>query len=228
MTNYHSIVRKLKEMDQMTASQFKVGDRVRFRAGQEPLGIQADRAVYVVTSINPRDIGPVKVRKESAPFGTIYGGYYDSRFERVEPAADPSMDRNAIFTLAAAKDARRRIIEATGLGEKVVRVRSRSWDNEGQYFAVDVATAGGNRKLYRPEDVEKFLAEQKPEDLTPFNAGTVAGVPKFQFRAQARYIPAPDGSYWWTMGDITTKGGVVEFNGKRYRLGETKFVPFVS
>ena len=211
----------------MTASQFKVGDRVRFRVGQEPLGVLPDRAVYVVHSIDTNSIGPVKVRREALPYGQTYGGYYDSRFERV-PAADPNMDRNAIFSLTAAKDARRRVMEALHLTDKQVRVRSRSWDNEGLYFAVDVATAGGNRKLYRPEDVASFLAEQQPTDLEPLNEGTVAGVPKFRFRAAAAYIPAPDGSHWWTEGDIRTKGGVVTHLGKRYRLGRKQFVPFVS
>lgn len=211
---------------------FKVGDRVvlnqEYNGGVVPYGLPNEdhNSVFVVHRVEPAAISPVHVVKEGTT-EPVYGGYFHERFKEA-PVADENMNRNVIFGITSARAARQQLIDAE-VGATNVRIRSRSWDNEGRYFAIEVKTHNGVRKLYKPADVTAYLAEINPIDLEPYLESRRLGtIPVYQFQVGGRYIPAPDGSYWWTVTDMKQTKGLADFAGKRYRLGRKVFTPFVA
>lgn len=177
----------------------------------------------------------VYVRVEGDETRQEYGGFYQERFVRVL-AAGATKEQPALSTTAMSLEqarAARQLLFAAGVAPTNLRVRSRSWDNDAKYFAVDVTEANGQRtSLYSTARVNEYLATLTPEDLTPYITTKRLGnkVTVYQFRVgtlNASFLPAPDGSYWWTEADIHKVGGLVTHEGKRYRLGQNKFVPFV-
>lgn len=108
---------------------------------------------------------------------------------------------------------------------QLATVRQRSWDKEGRYAAIELRAekVGGEttvtRKLYRAVECEEALraleALQTPID--------VVGTPKalyftFIVPGTAKVIPAPDKTVWWSMNEMRQAGGLVTFEGRRYRL----------
>lgn len=178
----------------------------------------------------------VYVRIEGDETRQEYGGFYQERFVRVPLAVSAAKEVPALSTTAMsleqARAARQQLIDA-GLAPTNLRVRSRSWDNDAKFFAVDVTEANGTRtSLYSEARVAEYLATLTPEDLTPYMTTRRLGnkVAVYQFKVgtlNASFLPAPDGSSWWTEADIRKVGGLVTYAGKRYRLGQNKFVPFV-
>lgn len=176
------------------------------------------------------------VRVEGDETKQEYGGFYQERFLHVLPAISAAKEVPALSTTAMSLEqarAARQLLFAAGLAPTNLRVRSRSWDNDAKYFAVDVTEANGQRtSLYSTARVAEYLATLTPEDLTPYMTTKRLGnkVTVYQFKVgtlNADFLPAPDGSYWWTEADIRKVGGLVTHEGKRYRLGQQKFVPFV-
>lgn len=142
--------------------------------------------------------------------------------------------RGNAMTYEVATAQLRKLLDA-GFTVRDVSIRPRTWDTEGRYAAVEVATGvGANRvttPLYNPTRVDEFIAASRPVDTVPAQESTRYGVPVFQFRTGTGYgsliITAPDGSVWWTQQDIAAVGGIVTFANKRYRLGRQVFTPFV-
>ncbi len=178
----------------------------------------------------------IYVRVEGDETRQEYGGFYQERFLHVLPAISAAKEVPALSTTAMsleqARAARQQLVDA-GLAPTNLRVRSRSWDNDAKFFAVDVTEANGTRtSLYSAARVAEYLATLTPEDLTPYMTTKRLGnkVAVYQFKVgtlNGSFLPAPDGSYWWTEADIRKVGGIVTYAGKRYRLGQNKFVPFV-
>src|SRR6476469_1893664 len=140
------------------------------------------------------------------------------------------MSKNA-FSREQAVEVRKSLV-AAGLSQENVRIRNRSWDNEGLWFAVDVKEPGKDEptKLYNQYAVDAYLAQLKPIDVTPYAISTRFGtISIYQFRSdEAGYGPlsflrSKDGSYWWTEADIKACGGRVTKDGKTYRLGKQEF-----
>lgn len=136
-----------------------------------------------------------------------------------------------------AREAFTRLKEAGFLGT----IRQRSWDTEGLYFAVEVQEGGTLEKLYRTADVDDFLAKRAPLDTEPYSVTSLRPFGKasalgstdtrfFRFRTPGGvFLMAPDGAVYWSTADIQRAGGVAtDSNGRRYRLGERRFVPFVE
>lgn len=149
------------------------------------------------------------------------------------------MDKATAMNREEAVKQRDRLVWA-GVPKEALRIRNRSWDTEGVYFAVDVKALTNppiiERKLYKPADVDAYLNSYtlavKPVDVEPYmtskRAGTVA---VYQFRVGGTYgdyLVAPDGSFWWTEADMRKVGGIATRDGKRYRMGRSQFVPFVQ
>lgn len=122
---------------------------------------------------------------------------------------------------------------ASGIDKGAIRIRTRSWDTDGSFFGIDVSvanpTGGTNAKksLYLPKNVEEFINEQKPTEITPYQESTRLGVPVYQFKLAGTFARSADGSYWFSMADLKRTGGIITINGKRYRAGKQQFVAFV-
>lgn len=164
-----------------------------------------------------------------------YGEFNGGRFKQyVGKREEETVDTMRAMTLEVARSQRQRLIES-GVDKAAIRIRSRSWDADGSFFAIDVQvpnpTGGTNKKqsLYLPKNVDEFLALQKPEDITPYNTHTqpVVGTKLYQFKVDGIFARAKDGSYWFSLSDLRRTGGIVTINGRRYRVGERKFVPLV-
>lgn len=170
-----------------------------------------------------------------------YGDYYQKRFKAAEivaPALGTAKENKVLsknaFSLIGARQAREQLVQA-GVARGSIRIRTRSWDTDGTYFAVDVTDGKVTDKLYHEQAVADFIAAIKPIDVVPYMTSTRLNgtVTVYQFASQAAigargFIPAPDGSYWWTEADIRKARGIVSYAGKRYRLGRHVFQPFVG
>jgi hypothetical protein len=173
--------------------------------------------------------------RDMAQRGHWYLAVHDATHQQGEGKTMATQQGNAM-NYAQAREAFVRLKNAGFLGT----IRQRSWDTEGLYFAVELTTG---EKLYREADVDAFLAARAPVDTEPYDSTTLRPFGKasakpgednrfFRFRASDTYrpfLPAPDGSPYWSMADIRRAGGVaISANGRRHRLGERKFVPFVA
>ena len=89
-------------------------------------------------------------------------------------------DMAQLLTIEEARELRAKLLTEAGLNEKDVRVRTRSWDDSGTYFAVEVA----GKSLYNRADVENFLNNLHPIDLPALKTSTVEGNTSYLFNTR--------------------------------------------
>lgn len=205
---------------------------------------QGRDTVYTVSGYD-QGMGYLKVRVESyGPESREYGGFYPQRFKAASTVAsvtnaalapqtyDPSRTATAM-NAAQARTARDMLVDG-GVPREAMRIRSRSWDKDALYFALDVTEGGSTTKVYTLAKAKEFLDARVPTDVEPYLSSMRAGsVPVYQFRVHTAngnytFLKSPDGSHWFSPGDIERCKGIVTHEGKRYRLGRKEFVPFVK
>ena len=226
------------------AEKFNIGDEIKLKKGgiygtletahtAKPFGEETIYRVMDITSGEFAREQRIKVAPIASP-GNVYGDFSSERFTAIARVGkETKVENMKAMSLAVAREQAARIV-AAGVAKENVRIRTRSWDNDGSFFAVDVQvpnpTGGTNQKqsMYLPANVDAFLATIKPIELTPYQESKRLGVRVFQFRAGGDFLRAPDGSYWFSEADIKKLGGKCVFRGKHYVLGEQKFVAFVG
>lgn len=189
--------------------------------------------IFKVTEVrNTPNLGQrIRVSPISSPQDT-YGEFSADRFKLAgngpnKPVSGMSLGvapkAARAMSVEMAREQKARLV-AAGVPEGKLRIRSRSWDNDGKYFAVEA----NGKPLYLPGDVDAFIANIAPIDLPAAETGKRLGtIAVYKFKVGLSYVPNPyDGSYWWSGSDIVRSKGRVTFQGKTYRLGETRFVPF--
>jgi hypothetical protein len=161
--------------------------------------------------------------------------------ETKQTTEEIDMTRNTPMTLEEARELRKRIIKETGIKEGRVRLRNRTWDNEGIFFAIEVYQGEDRndkkdkpKNLYFPSTVAAYLIENTILDLVADSAvtGKTDKIVRYYFRdprAGYGYVVQGNGySTGWTEEDIKAHGGIMTHGGRRYRLGRMQFVPFVE
>jgi hypothetical protein len=242
---------------------FKVGDKVKLlnpegypffnKPGMAEcvmtvVGYEESR--WIAPSIGLKVFNPVFGREQN--WGDGDGSTGDDAFrlateEEVAAANAPAaqtevaestidMTRNTPMTLEEARELRKRIIQETGTKAERVRLRNRSWDTQGIFFAIEVYQQDDRkdkpRRLYFPHSVAAFLIENVIHDLPAASQAVATDDKKtyYYFRhPKSTYAFIPSSSYvtGWTEEDIKASGGIALVGGKRYRLGQMQFVPFV-
>lgn len=238
MTNYHSLTRQLQAMEGNVTTKFAPGARVELDPASPtntrhggPYELKYGD-VYVVVDPTKASGTEMTVRNEST--GKQWEtSFYQTRF-KLAPQKDTSQD-TTVFGIEGARAGRQRLVNAAIPADRI-RIRTRGFDTAGSYFGIDVldrpatdANAKPVAKLYHQQAVTKYIESQVPEDVAVFMESTRGVTKVYQFRAkdQTTLVSPFDGSYWFSQSDFARlPGGIVTYLGKRYRLGQNKFVPF--
>lgn len=217
-------------------AKFSVGDKVKlsekYHSGRQlPKELQYNKE-YEVTRTFFNE--PNRVGVDYEDNGDI--GWYQERFEKVEDKpvnqeAAINMESTGAMGFETARKLRQRIIDEAGISKDSIRLDTRSWDNEGRFAAIVIETAlkQTTHRLVHPKQVADYLASQKPIDITPYMESTRLGVKVYAFRNPVTNVTfRMNGTEWFTEADVKNAGGIVIHEGKRYRPGVNKFVPFLE
>lgn len=211
---------------------FKPGDKVVFKSVSENPGNVESK---VPASLRPALAKgtPLTVVRSASTFTHVEvedgsrANAYTTRFKLAPTERDTSND-TATFGIDGARAAIKRLVDA-GVPAKDITLRSRSWDEQGIYFALEIK--GRPTPLYHQQAVTNYIANLTPIDVAFHLESQRAGAPIYQFRVPGTTytLQSPfDGSYWFSQSDITRCKGIVEYGGKKYRLGKQVFEPFVK
>lgn len=211
---------------------FKPGDKVVFKpVSENPGNIESKVPVSLRSSL--ANGKPLTVVRSAPTFTHVEAedgsraDAYTTRFKLAPTERDTSND-TATLGVDGARAAIKRLTEA-GVPAKSITMRSRSWDEQGLYFALEVK--GHPTALYHQQAVTEYIAKLTPIDVAFHLESQRAGAPVYQFRIPGTTytLQSPyDGSYWFSQSDITRCKGIVEYGGKRYRLGKQVFEAFIK
>lgn len=219
--------------EEQPAMKFKVGDRVRANATWRSFYGKQDHSREWVNAIcTVERVGGDTYSIFNPVLGSqqiVNDGYLEAAPEEKQEAKPVSKTGAMGFEQARAQ--RQRLIEAGAAPAEQIRLVTRTWDHEGRFAAVDVRPgffANGKPQLHfqNERQVDEYLANFKPIDVPAYySKGDM-----YYFRHEGTII-RPSGNRmkeWWTLAEIQQVSGIASQDGRRYRLGVTKFVPLVD